>query len=119
MQTLLVKRVNQRSLSIIPLTHGQAQRAESNFLATEMEIDHSKIVIYVGDVNEYLADPSKLVDAAAKLLDRNNCHDLNPGTYYTSIGNLSTDNCHPGLLTHEWYSEQILSKYQEICKECA
>lgn len=44
------------------------------------------IIVYVGDVGEYLADIAKKSDPTATLVDYSNYQNLKTGTYYTSLG---------------------------------
>jgi hypothetical protein len=48
------------------------------------------ITVYVGDVGEYLSILCHAVDPGAKLITDKNFANLAPGTYYTSIADLST-----------------------------
>jgi hypothetical protein len=48
------------------------------------------IIIYVGDVNEYLGDLAKQQNPTAQLITNTNYSNLNSGTYYVSIGDLDT-----------------------------
>lgn len=54
-----------------------------------METNNTKIIVYVGDVSEYLAETALLADSTATLIDTTNFRGLLPGTYYTSIGDLN------------------------------
>jgi hypothetical protein len=54
-----------------------------------VEINNTKIIVYVGDITQYLADIALLTDPSATLINANNCHNLVSGTYYTSIGDLN------------------------------
>jgi hypothetical protein len=47
------------------------------------------IVIYVGDVGEYLCSLACSVDPCSQLITQDNFRDLQSGTYYTSIGDFS------------------------------
>ena len=49
------------------------------------------IIVYVGDTPEYLAKIAMSTDSSATFIDHTNYHELTPGTYYTSLGDL------PGL----------------------
>ena len=46
------------------------------------------ITIYLGDVGSYLADMAQAADNSATLLTSDNCNNLLPGTYYTSVADL-------------------------------
>lgn len=48
-----------------------------------------QITVFVGDTNIELSIAAKDFDSAAKLVTKDNYSDLGPGTYYTSIGDLS------------------------------
>jgi hypothetical protein len=50
----------------------------------------SEIILFVGDVGEYLANAAHQQDILAKLITTQNCKNIRPGTYYTSIGDLIT-----------------------------
>jgi hypothetical protein len=46
------------------------------------------ITVYLGDVSEYLSQQAQAADPDSKLITQQNCKDLAPGTYYTSLGDL-------------------------------
>jgi hypothetical protein len=48
------------------------------------------ITVYVGDIGEYLSILCQAVDPDAKLITDKNFANLAPGTYYTSVADLST-----------------------------
>lgn len=48
------------------------------------------ITVYLGDVTEYLAALAKSTSPDAALLDHTNFENLEPGTYYTSLGDLGS-----------------------------
>lgn len=52
----------------------------------------NKIVVYVGDITEYLGVSAKKADPSACLISSDNYSNLVPGTYYVSLGDLSEIN---------------------------
>lgn len=50
------------------------------------------ITVYVGDVGEYLEKQAHAADSTAILITNVNYSNLQPGTYYVSIGDLESDN---------------------------
>ena len=48
------------------------------------------IIVYVGDIDEYLGDLAKKQNPTAQLITNTNYSNLNSGTYYVSIGDLDT-----------------------------
>lgn len=47
-----------------------------------------RVIVYVGDVGEYLSVIAINQDPLAKLIDSSNCKKLQSGVYYTSLGDL-------------------------------
>jgi hypothetical protein len=46
------------------------------------------IVVYIGDIQEYLAKLACIADPTASLITDENINNITPGTYYTSLGDL-------------------------------
>lgn len=49
---------------------------------------NDSVIVYIGDVGEYLCEIAKCHDVSAKLIDSTNYQHLQPGVYFTSVGDL-------------------------------
>ena len=50
--------------------------------------ENNKIIVYVGDITDFLRDQVNLEHESATLITSENFHNLLPGVYYVSIGDL-------------------------------